>query len=107
MPSKPRRAGRSKEGVYLLANDRVAPWLQTCAASLRAFNPAIRVVVLAFDDDLSAVRRLCASYGLELWDDRSLKSLDGVGTATASTETAPMSRKLAAFWGPLERFLYL
>jgi hypothetical protein len=105
--AKPRRAGRSNEGVYLLANDGVAPWLQTCAASLRAFNPSIRVVVLAFDHDLSTVRRLCASYDLELWDDPSLKSLDGVGAAAAPSEIASRSRKLVAFWGPLKRFLYL
>lgn len=93
--------------MYLLANDRVAPWLQTCAASLRAFNPDIRVVVLAFDDHLSAVKRLCASYGFELWDDRSLTSLDQIRGGAVSREIAPMHRKLAAFWGPLQRFLYL
>lgn len=95
------------EGVYLLANDAVASWLSACAASLRSFNPDLRVVVIAYDDRIQMVMRICAAYGFELWADEELEWLDGVAARLRGDLPVQRMRKLAAFWGPLEHFVYL
>jgi hypothetical protein len=100
-------AARPDEGVYVLANDAVANWLSACAASLRTFNPDLRVVVIAYDDRIRTVRRLCAQFGFELWHDDEFEWLDAVARTLGGNLPPQRMRKLAAFWGPLERFLYL
>lgn len=96
------------EGVYLLANDAVLPWLRACAASLRHFNPDLRVVVIPFDNRTRAVRRLCDHYGFELWAGAKLEWLDDLARRSiGGAGPDKLMRKLAALWGPLERFLYL
>jgi hypothetical protein len=97
----------AEEGLYLLANDAVADWLGACAASLRSFNPDVRVVVIPYDDRIRTVRRLCARFGFELWHDWDFDWLDEVARKLGGTLPPQRMRKLAAFWGPLERFLYL
>lgn len=95
------------EGVYVLANDDVADWLAPCAASLRTFNPDLHVVVIAYDDRVQAIRRICAHYSFELWDGEELEWLDAVAARLRGDLPVQRMRKLAAFWGPLEHFLYL
>jgi hypothetical protein len=102
-----RTAAAAEEGVYVLANDAVADWLSACAASLRSFNPDLRVVVIAYDDRLRTVRRLCDQFGFELWHDQEFDWLDEVAGKLEGDLPPQRMRKLAAFWGPLERFLYL
>jgi hypothetical protein len=102
-----RTAASSEEGVYVLANDAVADWLTACAASLRVFNPYLRVVVIAYDGRIRTVQRLCDRFGLELWHDPEFDWLDEVATKLGGDLPPQRMRKLAAFWGPLERFLYL
>jgi hypothetical protein len=91
----------------VLANDAVADWLTACAASLRSFNPDLRVVVIAYDERLRMVRRVCDQFGFELWDDQEFGWLDEVARKLGGSLPPQRMRKLAAFWGPLERFLYL
>jgi hypothetical protein len=93
--------------VYLLANDAVAPWLVACATSLRYFNPSIRVIVIAFDDRLDQIGPLCAQHGFEVWRGRGLTWFDRLGAGLAGGHPVQRFRKLAAFSGPLTRFLYL
>jgi hypothetical protein len=102
-----RAAASPEEGVYLLANDTVADWLSACAASLRSFNPDVRVVVIAYDNRVRTVGRLCAQFGFELWRDEEFDWLDEVAGTLGGDLPPQRMRKLAAFWGPLERFLYL
>jgi hypothetical protein len=100
-------ASSPQDGVYLLANDAVADWLGACAASLRSFNPDLRVVVIAYDDRLRTVRRLCDRFRFDLWHDQEFEWLDEVAGKLGGNLPPHRMRKLAAFWGPLERFLYL
>jgi hypothetical protein len=93
--------------VYVLANDAVAEWLGACAASLRTFNPDVRVVVIGYDDRLRSVSRVCDRFGFELWHDREFDWLDEVAGRLGGSLPPQRMRKLAAFWGPLERFVYL
>jgi hypothetical protein len=108
-----RQAGGPQDGIYLLANDEVAGWLSACAASLRHFNPSTRVVVIAYDDQLRAVTRICVRFGFELWQGEMFAPLDEFAGTLAVAGTlggslpAQRARKLAAFWGPLRSFLYL
>lgn len=107
---RPRPAG-PEDGIYLLANDEVADWLSACAASLRRFNPDLRVVVIAYDDQLRAVERICGEFGFDLWEGEALAALDAVAGRLGGSDRGGLppqrARKLAAFWGPLRSFLYL
>jgi hypothetical protein len=93
--------------VYLLANDAMAPWLTACAASLRHFNPSLRVVVIAFDRALDQVRPLCVHHGFELWCEKSFSWFDQLAHGLSALPRRHVFRKLAAFSGPLARFLYI
>jgi hypothetical protein len=96
-----------EEGIYLLANDAVVPWLTACAASLRHFNPSLRVVVIAFDGELEQVRPLCTHHGFQLWRDESLSWFDQLADALTGERPVQLFRKLATFSGPLARFVYV
>jgi hypothetical protein len=103
-----RRDPSNDEGVYLLANDAVLQWLRACAASLRSFNPHVRVVVIPFDHNVEEVTRLAAHYRFEIWQGPALEWLGELGVRSSPAGMPDqLMRKLAAFWGPLERFLYL
>lgn len=108
------RAGAAPEtttatGVFCLANDGVLPWFHPFVASLRMHEPDLPLLVIPYDDRLDAVRRLSHRFGFEIWDHPAMQRLDEVGSHF--TPTAParrhLFRKLAAFWGPLDRFLFL
>jgi hypothetical protein len=105
---RPGRRAEPEEGVYLVADDPVWPWLAACAESLRHFNPETRVIVMPYGGTMTITERLCRHYGFELWSDPSLDVLDAIGERDLSGVLPPQRmRRLAAFWGPLERFLYL
>lgn len=95
-----------KTGVYLLANDAVWRWTSACAESLRSFNPELRVVVIPYDDELRIIERLCARHSFELWHGPDFAWADQLGKRLGEPRPQ-MMRKLAAFDGPLEHFLYL
>jgi len=93
-------------GVYLLASDAVWRWTSACAESLRSFNPELRVVVIPYTDELRIIKRLCAVHRFELWKGPDFAWVDRLGKRLGGPAPRHM-RKLAAFDGPLEHFLYL
>jgi hypothetical protein len=86
-------------GVYCLANDAVLDWFRPFLESLRRHDPMRRLVVIPYDDRISELERLSRQNGVELMGDATLGELDRLGGGRF--------RKLAAFWGPLDRFLFL
>jgi hypothetical protein len=95
-------------GVYCLANDGVLDWFVAFCESLRAHAQAadLPLVVIPFDDRTGNLARLRSRYGFELLDDPELARLDAIG-ARVGPDNAHAFRKLAAFWGPFEDFLFL
>ncbi len=95
-------------GVYVLANDVTAEWLEACLRSLRLHHPALPVCVIPFDDRLQRVEGIAARNGAVVWRDASLVELDRLGATLTDREVEiRYFRKLATFWGPFENFLYL
>ena len=96
-------------GCYLLANDAIADWAIALLESIRTHDPDLRVVLIPFDDACTRMRVIAARYGVEVFDDPSLAALDEVGARFAGDHHVGVHqfRKLAAFWGPLDEFVYL
>jgi hypothetical protein len=103
---------RARTGVYFLADDGVREWLPPMLASLRMFNPDLSVWCIPFSDQLDFVESLRRQYRFEIVRDSTLRQLDEIGRPFVAdwqpAELTPHAfRKLAAFWGPLDFFLFL
>jgi hypothetical protein len=97
------------DGVICLANDGIVDGLIALCESLRTHSPKLPLTVVPFDANLSRTRHVVSSYGYDLYDDPSLDAMDSLGKRYWRGETwRPHSmRKLCAFWGPYENFLFL
>ena len=99
-------------GVYIVANDKVAENAIALLSSLRLRDPDIPVYLIPFNDDYHAVgQRLSELYSVKLFPD-----LDFLGDLTEQIGTIfpkdflalpNKMRKLAAWFGPLDEFLYI
>jgi hypothetical protein len=100
-----------RRGVYTLANDNVLPWLLALLASLKLLNGELAVRVIPFDDRIGAVRRVCQAFGYPLWAPAGLLArCDQIAAAVVppgSSYPHGTFRRLAAFAGPFDEFLYL
>jgi hypothetical protein len=98
-----------RDGLYTLANDHVVDWLIALLESLRAHEPDLPVTVIPFDGDLARIRSLSGRYGFEVADDPRLEALDDIGRTLWPEDEVSVGamRKLFAFFGPYERFLFL
>lgn len=113
-------------GVYTLANDVVLEWLLAFLNAHRQNAPGLPVCVIPYDDDVEEVRRVIAGRpGVALFDDAgaiaradayALRAWSLHPTAMPTWETKfgvpgvhrlGMHRKLCAFAGPFERFVFL
>ena len=96
-------------GIITLANDRVLDWLVALCESLRVHEAGRPVTVIPFDDRLDETRRVIVDYGASLYDGPTLVEMDELGRRYWPGEAArPHNmRKLCAFWGPYETFLFL
>jgi hypothetical protein len=99
------------QGLYCLANDGVIDWLIAFLRSVRA-QPSMRelpITVIPYDDRLDRTMGLRDRYRFDVLDDPALGELDRLGQRVAwpPRERMPHFRKLAAFWGPYEEFLFL
>jgi hypothetical protein len=95
--------------VYCLANDRHLEWFIAFCESLRVHEPLRRLLVIPFDANVTRLAALSDRYQFTMFWSPVLADLDELGKRLwPSTPTAAQTlRKLAAFWGPAERFLYL
>jgi hypothetical protein len=99
-------------GVYCLANDGVLDWFVAFCESLRAHAPDLPLVTIPFDGRTAELSELRGRYGFELLGDEhseSLARLDRIGERLwpGRAAAAHAFRKLVAFWGPLEDFVFL
>ena len=99
-------------GVYIVANDKVAENAIALMSSLRLSDRDIPVYLIPFNDDYHAVStRLAELYDVQLFPD--LDFLDALTQKIG--EIFPRDflalpnkmRKLAAWFGPLDEFLYI
>jgi hypothetical protein len=98
-------------GVYCLANDGVLDWFVAFCESLREHASAedLPLVVIPFDYRTRELSRLQARYGFEMFADATLPRLDAIGEHVRRNgeQAARAFRKFAAFWGPLDDFVFL
>jgi hypothetical protein len=93
-------------GVYCLGNDRVHDWLVSLFASLRLCSPKLPVTLIPFDGNLARTRSLCAQYSIAVAEPE-FDELDGLSRRLWPDLPVGFLRKLAAFWGVYESFMYL
>ena len=95
------------DGIYCLANDNVYDWAVAFLASLQVVAPQLPVVVIPYDHRVERLSGLRSLHPFEFWDDHAtLRMLDNVGR-DVNPRSPRTFRKLAAFWGPFERFVFL
>lgn len=99
-------------GVYIVANDKVGENAIALMSSLRLYDPDLPVFLIPFNDDYHAVaHRLAELYQVKLFPDLDfLESLtEKIGEIFPRDFLALPNkmRKLAAWFGPLDEFLYI
>jgi hypothetical protein len=101
--------GGVKRGFYTLANDASLEWFIAMCESLRRHEPDKPLVVIPWDDRMDRVEELAERYDFTISTDEHLPRLDELGRRLwrSRPQRAPMFRKFASFWGPLDEFLYL
>jgi hypothetical protein len=99
-------------GVYIVANDKVAENAIALLSSLRLRDPNVPVYLIPFNDDHALVaQKLADLYNVQLFPDLAfLESLtQTIGDIFPRDFLALPNkmRKLAAWFGPLDEFLYI
>lgn len=97
-------------GVYFSANDVVYEWAIAFLNSFRTFNPDLRLILIPFNNHCNRILALQDTYQFEIYQDPAFTRLEAIGQAfeLGHTPTGPYwFRRYAAFWGLLERFMYL
>jgi hypothetical protein len=99
-----------KIGVYFSANDKVYDWTIAFLNSFRTFNPDLRLILIPFNDECDRILKLQEKYNFEIYTDSSFSRLEAIGKAFELGHTPTghyWFRRYAAFWGKLDRFMYL
>jgi len=101
-------SGTGDWGIFTLGNDAVFDWLLGFVESLRHYEPTIPLRLIPFDDRLDRTRELLRFYDADIYSPPTLEAWDRVGETFYPGQPfhARGFRKLAAFGGPFERFLY-
>jgi hypothetical protein len=97
-------------GVYFSANDVVYDWTIAFLNSFRTFNPELRLILIPFNEQCDRLLKLQTQYNFEVYNDPSFLRLEAIGKAFELGHTPTghyWFRRYAAFWGPLDRFMYL
>ncbi|MBD2517993.1 hypothetical protein H6G93_24030 [Nostoc sp. FACHB-973] len=97
-------------GVYFSANDAVYDWTIAFLNSFRTFNPDLKLILIPFNEQCDRLLKLSNTYKFEVYTDSSFSRLEAIGQAfeLGYTPTGPYwFRRYAAFWGPLDYFMYL
>jgi hypothetical protein len=94
-------------GVYFLANDRVFDNVVAFLNSFRAHNPTTELCLIPFADDVERTMALASRYDFTTFTDEDvLRRCDAIG-ARFHGKPAGHYRKLAAWHGQFDRFLYI
>lgn len=99
-----------KIGVYFSANDAVYDWAVAFLNSFRQFNPELELFLIPFDDKYSKLNSLSSKYNFNVYLDTSFTRLEKIGLSLElgySSYGPNWFRRYAAFWGPLDHFMYI
>lgn len=96
-------------GCFTLANDLVLDWTLALLASLRQFAPDLPLVVIPFDDRQAALSGHVDRFGHRYLESPEVDRMHELGRRFYPSDdfSARGFRKLAAFSGPFDRFLFL
>lgn len=97
-------------GVYFSANDVVYDWAIAFLNSFRQFNPDLPLFLIPFNEATTRLLKLQSTYNFEIFEDVTFPRLEAIGQdfELGHTATGPFwFRRYAAFWGPLDYFMYL
>lgn len=99
-------------GVYIVANDRVANNAIALMSSIRRHDPDLPVIMIPFNADCQRVQQVLTEYfQVQVFPDLHL--LEELTTTIGNIfprdflKLPNKMRKLAAWFGPLEEFLYI
>lgn len=99
-------------GLYTACNDRMLPFLPGWLGARKQFNAAAPAHVIAFDDNISLLQEFCAERSVSLLCDTPREwreiGLEVYGDSHYRRDVLRASyfSKLAAFTGPLRRFVF-
>lgn len=99
-------------GVYIVANNKVKENAIALLSSLRCYDPDIPVYLIPFNEDYQAIaQQLAQTYQVKLFPDLELLTAltEKIGDIFPKDFLALPNkmRKLAAWFGPLDEFLYI
>lgn len=100
----------SDQGAFFSANDQVLPWAIAFLHSFRESNPDLPLYLIPFNDECDQLLRVANSFDFRVYTDPSFADLEEMGSRYELGFTPHGKywfRRYAAFWGPLERFVYL
>ena len=97
----------SKRGVYFLANDRVVDISIAFLNSFRQSNPEIPLCLIPFRKDMEQTFNLQADYRFTIYNDQDCLDYSDKISRKIHGKTVGHYRKLAAWNGPFDEFLYV
>ena len=104
-------AGNPGCGVYFSANDAVYDWAVAFLNSYRRFNPDLPLYLIPFNEDCDRLLDLQSEYDFKIYTDPAFDRLEAIGKAFELGHAEGVGpywfRRYAAFWGPLDEFMYL
>ena len=100
---------RPPRGIYTLANDGVLDSALALFESLACFAPGLPVQVIPYDERQDLLAPVVQGFGHSYFDSPDIARLHRLGSSfyPAHDFAARGFRKLAAFGGPFESFLFL
>lgn len=109
--SNGRTDGKSRDGVrfgvYFMADDKVIDQVIAFLNSVRCHNPSVSLCLIPFSDDIAALRGLADRYSFAIFHENSwLARCDQVSAALHGS-VVHHYRKLAAWYGVFDRFIYI
>jgi len=98
------------KGIYFSANDQVFNWTLAFLKSFRQFNPTLPLYWIPFNEESGRIKSLAEEFNFQTFTDHSFSELEALGQAFELGHTSYGKywfRRYAAFWGPLDVFMYL
>lgn len=101
-------AAERKQGVAIVANDKISEWLLPFLESYRASNAETELFVIPYDDDVELTRRAAEVYGAT-WVGDDMRQLDELAKRLypLSPYRRRRLRKLQTLALPLDRVVYI
>jgi hypothetical protein len=97
--------------VYFSANDAVYDWAIAFLNSYRRFNPDLPLYLIPFDENCDRLLDVQSEYDFNIYTDSTFERLEEIGEAFELGHSPGVGpywfRRYAAFWGPLDEFMYL